>query len=346
MAEDNPESPFGFYGQWIEVKDFSKYNLDNDKLKYSSTLNNTINGAIESVTTKTKELISQNQNQQFVFLIGSDLSQYIQEIYLMKEEGVNISRINYAYGENDAYVRDGTSWVQCPVNVLKEDVKFLCGIVYQFEIWPGYNPKIPDWVYFDYCYEVSTGKYYEDNGNGEWVEVSNIPSNIKMWIEEALLKKPSIVDIVYPVGSIYMSINDVNPSELFGGSWEKIEGKFLLGTSSSYSLGGTGGSATVTLTTEQMPSHTHTQNSHTHGTGDTTQKYFLKASGNVAVNQTKRAFPSTGSSQYSVYAPDKINIEEITATGGTTATNKDTGGGQAHSNMPPYLVVNIWKRTG
>lgn len=48
----------------------------------------------------------------------------------------------------------------------------------------------------------------------------------------------STVDNVYPVGSIYLTVNDVNPSTLFGGVWEKIEDKFLIGKSSNYSQGG------------------------------------------------------------------------------------------------------------
>ena len=69
---------------------------------------------------------------------------------------------------------------------------------------------------------------------------------------------------IYPVGSIYMSINSTNPSTLFGGEWEQIEDTFLLACGTSYSNGATGGSATVTLTENQMPSHTHIQDSHNH----------------------------------------------------------------------------------
>jgi hypothetical protein len=50
------------------------------------------------------------------------------------------------------------------------------------------------------------------------------------------------LDMVYPVGSIYMSINEVDPSVLFGGKWERIQEKFLLAASDSYSSGSTGGS--------------------------------------------------------------------------------------------------------
>lgn len=79
-----------------------------------------------------------------------------------------------------------------------------------------------------------------------------------------------VLQAVYPVGSIYCSYGSTSPATLFGfGSWTKIEGRFLLGANSTYGLGSTGGSATVTLTVNQIPSHNHSAStasagSHTH----------------------------------------------------------------------------------
>lgn len=77
-----------------------------------------------------------------------------------------------------------------------------------------------------------------------------------------------LVDVIYPVGSIYMSAVNANPATLFGGVWQKIEGKFLLASSSSYALGSKGGEESVTLTANQMPVHNHTativNNTHSH----------------------------------------------------------------------------------
>ena len=75
-------------------------------------------------------------------------------------------------------------------------------------------------------------------------------------------------DLIYPVGSIYMSVNNTNPGTLFGGTWEQIQGKFLLGQSSGHAGGSTGGAETVTLTTAQLPSHTHSVPAHTHTVPD------------------------------------------------------------------------------
>lgn len=67
----------------------------------------------------------------------------------------------------------------------------------------------------------------------------------------------SLVDIIYPVGSIYMSVNNVSPATLFGGTWQAISGRFLLAANNTYPLGTTGGSATKQLSVNEMPTHTH-----------------------------------------------------------------------------------------
>lgn len=79
----------------------------------------------------------------------------------------------------------------------------------------------------------------------------------------------SLVDIIYPVGSIYMSANNASPATLFGGSWTRIQGRFLLAAGGNYALGSQGGAATVMLTVENMPAHNHGvtvgNNTHSHG---------------------------------------------------------------------------------
>ena len=75
------------------------------------------------------------------------------------------------------------------------------------------------------------------------------------------LANPAVLQVlqaVYPVGSIYCSYGNTSPAVLFGfGTWQKIEGRFLLGANSTYSLGSTGGAATVALTVAQLPAHRH-----------------------------------------------------------------------------------------
>lgn len=62
-----------------------------------------------------------------------------------------------------------------------------------------------------------------------------------------------IINIVYPVGSIYMSVNSTSPASLFGGTWERIKDRFLLASGDTYSAGSTGGEAQHTLTNNMPP---------------------------------------------------------------------------------------------
>jgi microcystin-dependent protein len=123
--------------------------------------------------------------------------------------------------------------------------------------------------------------------------------------------------VVYPVGAIYMSAASTNPATLFGfGTWEQIQDRFLLAAGSSYSAGSTGGEATHTLTTNEMPSHNHTS----HGISIATTGNSV----NLALRSVELGNQHTGT------AVMRVN---------------NTGGGKAHNNMPPYLAVYVWKRT-
>ena len=128
-----------------------------------------------------------------------------------------------------------------------------------------------------------------------------------------------ILDNVYPVGSIYMSVNSTNPKNLFGGTWEQIQGKFLFGMNSSYPAGSTGGEITHKLTANEMPAHAH-----------------YMASGNSGGDGTWN--PDAG-----YYLVDSVTTDKTTYWAQIGMNN--AGGSAAHNNMPPYLSVYIWKRT-
>lgn len=129
--------------------------------------------------------------------------------------------------------------------------------------------------------------------------------------------KREIVNAIYPIGAIYMSYNSTSPAVLFGGSWTQIQNRFLLAAGSSYSAGSTGGEATHTLTVDEMPSHRHDADFWSSKAGDAGYQ------GSCATN-------------YDCWnRPTERAIAQVQA----------TGGGQPHNNMPPYLVVFMWRRT-
>ena len=104
----------------------------------------------------------------------------------------------------------------------------------------------------------------EGGGGSKENVFSDSDSGMPLWNGLPLL------NLVYPVGSIYWSSNNINPATLFGGTWAQIKDRFILAAGDSYSNGATGGAATVTLTVSNMPSHSHsftpsgTVGSHTH----------------------------------------------------------------------------------
>ena len=173
-------------------------------------------------------------------------------------------------------------------------------------------------------------------------EKINSMENITETIQSTVKKNADILstkqlDIIYPIGSIYMSINNNDPSGLFGGTWESWgAGRVPVGVDTLQSEFDTveeiGGAKTVTLTTEQMPSHDHTPNSND-------ENMFLRTNGNIAVNSTLRTFPSsTDGTHHLVYTDDpNISITE------TSATSR-AGSGQAHNNLQPYITCYMWKR--
>ena len=118
---------------------------------------------------------------------------------------------------------------------------------------------------------------------------------------------------IYPVGSIYMSVNSTSPATIFGGTWERIQDTFLLAAGSTYDAGSTGGEREHKLTVNEMPSHRHN---------------IAIATGSVSGTEYFHAEQTQGGS-YPIYS----------------SPVQPTGGGVAHNNMPPYLAVYVWKRT-
>lgn len=145
---------------------------------------------------------------------------------------------------------------------------------------------------------------------------------------------------LYPVGSIYLSVNDTNPSTFIGGTWERIKDRFLLGAGDSYAAGSTGGEASHKLSVNEMPSHSHSAS--TNSTGNHSHYVGLKSTEDEAPGFglygnggfTGRCYVSGGQMWSSTNGSHSHSV-----------TVNSTGGGAAHNNMPPYLAVYMWVRT-
>lgn len=131
--------------------------------------------------------------------------------------------------------------------------------------------------------------------------------------------------LFFPVGSVYITYTNQNPGTFLGGTWEQFgQGRTLIGqgtgndgsTSMSFTANNTGGEYGHTLTTDEIPSHTH----------NTRVAWDSSKGSSSAIN---------GNFQRLLYYQG--NAYGINSLG--------TGGGNAHNNLPPYIVVYFWRRT-
>ena len=136
---------------------------------------------------------------------------------------------------------------------------------------------------------------------------------------------------IYPIGSIYMSVNNIDPSTIFGGTWRQVKDKFLLACGDTFTNGETGGEINHTLTENEIPAHTHNV---VGGTVPVSNRYVSYADVEVNFGSSGTGDPKTAS--YITAGATGVDIE---------GTAQSVGGGAAHNNMPPYLAVNVWYRT-
>ena len=149
----------------------------------------------------------------------------------------------------------------------------------------------------------------------------------------------------FPVNSLYLSLGNENPSSLWlGTTWVKQEGRFLLGSSNSYSLGSTGGASTVKLAIANLPSHTHPATTAAHTHTQPTHRHAIKDTSSEGSTEELFFYGNKGSGNvnYSNYTSSAGG--ETTGSASPVTSIGATGSGTAFSIMPPYLVVNIWKR--
>ena len=151
-------------------------------------------------------------------------------------------------------------------------------------------------------------------GETDW----HLPINENFKALENMIKEVALV--MYPVGSIYMSAASTNPQTLFGGTWVAWgAGRVPVGVSAAdtafNTVEKTGGAKTHTLTTNEIPAHTH----------NIPIYWSTSAGNNYAVPQ---GLESNDPRQYQ----------------GVSNPTSSVGGGQPHNNLQPYITCYMWKR--
>ncbi|MCL2038115.1 hypothetical protein FWG95_03925 [Candidatus Saccharibacteria bacterium] len=176
--------------------------------------------------------------------------------------------------------------------------------------------------------------------------------------------KSEMVNTLYPVGSIIITTTNTNPGGNLGGTWAQFgQGRTLLGVGSNAANSNTtygsmaagtinrttaeetSGVVSHTLTTAQMPGHTHAQDAHTHTQNSHSHNVLI---GSTQVTWAPLVFAAGGNQNgiNTTGTGGNVVTNGVTATNqNTTATNQNTGGGGAHNNVQPYITVYFWKRT-
>jgi len=132
----------------------------------------------------------------------------------------------------------------------------------------------------------------------------------------------SLIDLIYPIGTVYQSsVASFNPNTKWGGTWVKIEGRFLFGSDTTRTVGSTGGAEKVTIGLNQIPDHSHMYEDTTHVCNE--EKIYN------SVMDTSR-----------LYATSSLN----SVSRSTSAIDREDPQSQLDI-MPSFMVVNIWHRT-
>lgn len=179
------------------------------------------------------------------------------------------------------------------------------------------------------------------------------------------------VNCPWPVGSVLQMTNDTNPNDAYPGTtWERIQGMFLLGSSSGHSLGSTGGAETVTLTSANMPAHAHSYTkppattashtlkaseipAHTHGIKSNLGSILASFGVNASWTNSSSGAKLFTDSDSTAHRMSYVSATQSTGGGGghshsintESANTGNTGSGTAVNKMPPFKVVNMWERT-
>lgn len=173
------------------------------------------------------------------------------------------------------------------------------------------------------------------------------------------LTAESILSMVYPVGSVYISVNDVSPAAFLGGTWEKIsQGRVLQGAANGQAAGTAVEAGLPNISVSSNGEHTHTRGSMNitggvgiHGGGQCTVVYSER--GAFYVSDTESAYQAPNNCASGATSERYINFSaDRTWTGSTSSAGAHSHNayitgitGNSTTVQPPALLVNIWKRT-
>lgn len=171
-----------------------------------------------------------------------------------------------------------------------------------------------------------------------------------------------LLDLVHPIGSIYVSRDPTDPSEMFGGVWSPITDRFLLTAGSTYHVGDLdGGEATHTLTENELPAFNRQismRKLYTENFANDYTMFVQTGSTDYGTSENHDWKVTIGGIGTDVLGPNGLSGPVVqpainyknkpgvtdTATAGAARLTLLFGGDQPHNNMPPYTIVYAWER--
>lgn len=176
-----------------------------------------------------------------------------------------------------------------------------------------------------------------------YIESGGVVQSQKEWLKNLIL------ETTHPIGSLEINISGINPSEYLGGGWESFgSGRTLVGVDTNDSdfntIEKTGGEKTHTLTTNEIPAHTH-------GSKSLVGTWANWGEGSSQVSRTANGYKVTGivsavgdNNQYGWGTATGRDSDNTSLKIDATHEHNSVGGGQAHNNLQPYITVYFWKR--
>ena len=159
------------------------------------------------------------------------------------------------------------------------------------------------------------------------------------------LEESDLLDLIYPIGSIYMEKDTASHSVCpiqtrLGGTWTRIENRFLYASENGQGIGHTDGYETITLTAAQsgVPAHGHGM-AHTH-THNHTAIGYTNTGGSGTARRTPIGYDNTSAAGTLTTSSDRTASSKS-----NTDNNTAQDASEAHDNMPRYIIVNVWERT-
>lgn len=201
----------------------------------------------------------------------------------------------------------------------------------------------------------SVAEVVDARSNAEGVVSETLKARLDDMDSVVKAVQESLLDLMHPVGSIYITTSEIPPENILGGKWEPYaQGRTLVGVNEQVekynTAGNPGGEESVKLTVNQIPSHGHNVSVNNSGScsiarsGGHTHKF------KVLRNQTKTDgardvihVDGTGSQWNSVITDNGAHTHTV-PNHKHTLTQSNAGGGQEHNNMQPYITVYMWVR--